>query len=144
MIQVLVDASRLQKMLLELEKKSGNLRPALNGIAGLMLDSTEENFQKEGRPHWLPLAESTKKARAKRGKTGKTLQVTGQLAASVSSRVESHSAIVGTNKAYAAIHQFGGFAGRKHAAVIPERPFLKITKSDLDEAERLLYRHLLK
>lgn len=144
MIQVVVDAKPLQAMLRQLEEKTGNLRPALVGIAGIMMDSTEENFEKEGRPRWPELADSTKKARAKKGKTGKMLQVTGQLAASISSKVESHSAIVGTNKRYAAIHQFGGLAGRGHKVEVPERPFLKITRADLSEAENLLLRHLLK
>ncbi|MFN3395892.1 MAG: phage virion morphogenesis protein [Thermodesulfovibrionales bacterium] len=39
--------------------------------------------------------------------SGKTLQDTGSLAASISRRYNNSSAVVGTNKKYAAIHQFG-------------------------------------
>jgi phage virion morphogenesis protein len=144
-IQVVVNADSLNQLLGDLKRKSGNIRPALVGIAGIMMDSTEENFEMEGRPRWPDLAESTKKARAKKGKyPGKTLQVKGQLAASISPKVTESSALVGTNKKYAAIHQFGGPAGRKHAVDMPERPFLKITKRDVEQAEFLLIRHLLK
>jgi phage virion morphogenesis protein len=136
MIQVVVNADSLNQLLGDLKRKSGNLRPALVGIAGILMDSTEENFEREGRPRWPELAASTQKARAKKGKTGKMLQVTGQLAASVSDRVTANSALVGTNKKYAAVHQFGGPAGRKLAVDMP--------KHDVDEAERLLIRHLLK
>jgi phage virion morphogenesis protein len=145
MIQVVVNSDRLTELLKALERKSGNLRPALVGVAAVMMDSTESNFEQEGRPRWQDLKDSTKKARARKGKyPGKMLQVTSGLSSSVSEKVTATSAIVGTNKAYAAIHQFGGMAGRKKSAEIPERPFLKITKEDIEEAERLLIRHLLK
>ncbi|MFZ5537436.1 MAG: phage virion morphogenesis protein [Pseudomonadota bacterium] len=32
--------------------------------------------------------------------------------------------MVGSNKRYAAIHQFGGQAGRKRRATLPARPYL--------------------
>jgi hypothetical protein len=32
--------------------------------------------------------------------------------------------VVGSNKRYAAIHQFGGQAGRKRRATLPARPYL--------------------
>lgn len=145
MIRAVIDDSRLNALLADIRRKAGNLGPALIAIAGELMDSTAENFDKEGRPRWPGLAESTKKARAKKGKwPGKMLQVSGQLAASISRRVTEDSAIVGTNKAYAGVHQFGGMAGRKRATEIPERPFLKITKRDVDQAEKILLRHLLK
>ena len=83
-----MNADSLNQLLGDLKRKSGNIRPALVGIAGIMMDSTEENFENEGRPRWPDLSESTKKARAKKGKyTGKILQVKGQLAASISPRL---------------------------------------------------------
>lgn len=145
MIQVVVNADGIQRLLADLKAKTNNLRPALVGIAGIMKDSTGENFDREGRPRWPDLADKTKEARKRKGKwPGKILQVSGQLALSISERVTSDSAIVGTNKRYAAIHQFGGRAGRRNAADIPARPFLKIEKTDVQEAEKLLLRHLLK
>ena len=40
---------------------------------------------------------------------------------------------VGTNVKYAAIHQFGGRAGRGHRAEIPARPFLGVADEDWGE-----------
>ena len=53
-------------------------------IAGIMLDSVEENFEKEGRPDkWTSLAKPTIKQRIKKGYwPGRILQVRGELAAS--------------------------------------------------------------
>ena len=39
-------------------------------------------------------------------------------------------ATVGTNEPYAAIHQFGGKAGRGRKVDIPARPFLALTPQD--------------
>lgn len=144
MIEVKVDTSGLSKLLRDIQVRAGNLRPALTKIAGEMAASTEENFDQEGRPRWPNLSASTQKQRAAKGKTGKMLQVSGQLAASISQRVTEDSAIVGTNKIYAGIHQFGGMAGRKRQTPIPARPFLKLTKSDVDLAEKILARYLTK
>lgn len=91
--------------------------------------------QKEGRPEkWTPLAKSTIKQRTKKGYwPGKILQIKGDLAASITSKYDDNSAVVGTNKVYAAIHQFGGDAGRNKKVKIPARPYLKITDNNQKE-----------
>jgi len=100
----------------------------MKNIAGFMADSVEENFKQEGRPEqWVELAESTIKQRKKKGYwPGKILQMRGELAASITSAYDETSAVVGTNKEYAAIHQFGGQAGRNKKVEIPARPYLQI------------------
>ena len=55
----------------------------------------------------------------------------GELAASITSKYDKNSAIVGTNKIYAAIHQFGGKAGRNQKVEIPARPYLQLAKSEV-------------
>jgi phage gpG-like protein len=53
--------------------------------------------------------ESTKASRAAKGKwPGKMLQVSGQLASSITTAHTNNTAQVGTSVIYAAIHQFGG------------------------------------
>ncbi len=124
-----------------------------------MRDAVEENFAQEGRPDkWKPLSRATLesgvktyKRKSKYGKAGtitkqsadkltdrKILQKSGQLAASISEKSDSHSAAVGTNKVYAAIQQFGGKAGRGRKVTIPARPFLKLTDQDIEEIKRML------
>jgi phage gpG-like protein len=50
---------------------------------------------------WAALAPSALKNRARKGKTGKKLQVTGQLLASIQTKSSDVEALVGTNKKYA-------------------------------------------
>ncbi len=119
--------------------------PLMRAIAGVMADEVEENFAQEGRPKWLPLKQPVNPRR----KGGKILQDTGQLAASIQSQSDDSTAVVGTNKKYARIHQLGGrtgahvirprnkkalaFGGRivkkvdHPGSVIPARPYLLVS-----------------
>lgn len=60
------------------------------------------------------------------------------LAGSIQNLSDDQAAIVGTNMVYGAIHQFGGEAGRNHAAEIPARPYLGISERDRRDIERLV------
>lgn len=118
----------------ELLKKVKDRRSLHRMIAATMADKVEQNFEDEGRPKWQDLAQSTKDQRAKKGKwPGKILQRDGQLAASITQQSDNDSAIVGTNLIYAAIHQFGGQAGRGGSVNIPARPYLQLTPDDISE-----------
>ena len=55
---------------------------------------------------------------------------TENLMGSITSAYTNDEAIVGTNEPYAAIHQFGGKAGRGRKVDIPARPFLALTPQD--------------
>jgi phage virion morphogenesis protein len=143
MINITVDDKGVVQLLKRIEQKMGNMRPVMRVIAGIMHDAVEENFEKEGRPKWKPLKKSTIKQRERKGHwPGKILQVSGQLASSITQKATSTSAIVGTNKKYAAIHQFGGKAGRGHKATIPARPFLKLDDKALDEIRNKLIEYV--
>jgi len=134
-IEIKVDDKEIQQLLKRLISKTENLRPLMKNIAGIMLDSVEENFEKEGRPYkWQGLAKPTIKQRTKKGYwPGRILQVRGELAASITSKYDENSAVVGTNKVYAAIHQLGGEAGRNKNVKIPARPYLKLTEDDINQ-----------
>ena len=43
------------------------------------------------------------------------------------------AAVIGSNLDYAAIHQFGGQAGRNKSVEIPARPYLQLTPEDFEE-----------
>lgn len=105
-IEIKLDNKEVESRLLDWVKRSENLRPLMKNIAGIMADSTEENFKKEGRPKWKDLSEKTKTVRKKTGHYPRQiLQVSGQLAMSVTTQYDNESAIIGSNKIYAAIHQ---------------------------------------
>lgn len=153
MIEVSIDCSQVRHALEMLRVSCLDASPAMRAIAGDMERAVEKNFASQGRPAWLGLAPGTIAGRIKGGTwPGKILQRTGQLASSIESRSDSTSATVGTNLAYAAIHQFGGrtrahtITARKGKALafggifrrsvrhpgsnIPARPFLVLGVDD--------------
>ena len=128
-IEIKLDNKEVLTRLQELASRGENLRPLMKNIAGIMATATEDNFKDEGRPDkWIDLSETTKKQRQKIGKyPGQILQVSGQLASSFSTAYDDNSAVIGSNLAYAAIHQLGGQAGKNKKTTIPARPYLKLT-----------------
>lgn len=137
-IEIKLDNKEVESRLLDWVKRSENLRPLMKNIAGIMADSTEENFKEEGRPKWKDLSEKTKTARRKTGHyPGQILQVSGQLAMSITTQYDNESAVIGSNKVYAAIHQIGGPTGKNKKTTIPARPYLKLTDDDL---EKIIYK----
>ncbi|MCI1273269.1 MAG: phage virion morphogenesis protein [Clostridiaceae bacterium] len=143
-VEIKLDNKEVERALLEVAQKCEDMRPLMKNIAGIMADSTEENFAQEGRPDkWQELAESTIKKRTKTGHyPGKILQVEGQLATSITTYYDKESAIIGSNLAYAAIHQLGGQAGKGKKTTIPARPYLVLTNGDLSEILLLLFKYL--
>jgi phage gpG-like protein len=55
-IEIKLDNEKVEEALLEVAKKATELRPLMRNIAGIMADSTEENFKEQGRPKWQDLA----------------------------------------------------------------------------------------
>ena len=133
-IEIKIDNQEVNQRLLELAHRGEKLRPLMKNVAGILAYSTEENFANEGRPKWVDIAESTKKKSQKTGHyPGQILQVTGQLASSISTHYDEDSAVIGSNMDYAANHQLGGQAGRKKAVSIPARPYLQLTEEDFEQ-----------
>lgn len=67
---------------------------------------------------------------ATRGAGQSLLMDSGQLLASLYQRVESHAVVVGSNKVYAADHQFG-------KAHLPARPFLGLSDDNLRDIDNV-------
>lgn len=134
-IEIKIDNKEVLTRLQELASRGENLRPLMKNIAGIMATATEDNFKNEGRPDkWVDLSETTKKQRQKIGKyPGQILQVSGQLASSVSTAYDDNSAVIGSNLAYAAIHQLGGQAGKNKKTTISARSYLKLTDDNFEE-----------
>lgn len=140
---ILVDAE-LRRVLDALAQAGRDLTPAMRDVAQALAAETEANFAAGGRPRWSPLKNPPERRRG-----GAVLQDSGQLAASITTDYSASQAVIGSNKVYAAIHQFGGktaartirptrakalaFGGRFARSVqhpgstIPARPFLPVT-----------------
>lgn len=144
MIDIQIDDREVMATLKRVAAKVDNLRPVMGMIAADMLDAVRENFDQEGRPErWTPLAPSTLKRLEKKGSTGKMLnRSSAGLWHSIHPQSDADSARVGTNKKYAAIHHFGGPAGRGHKVNIPARPFMVLDEDDKRQIVVKLERYL--
>lgn len=127
MIRIEIDDREVRAALDHLARRAADLTPAMADIAQALESETERRFELEG-PGWPDLAERTILERTRAGTwPGKKLQRSaGGLAASIESRHGRDWAEIGSNKVYAAIHQLGGRAGRRRAAIIPARPYLPL------------------
>ena len=125
MAHTTINIEELQEKLSKASAALADKTPLLRRIANTLQNVTEESFDKQASPFgekWKDNAPSTKAK--KRG--NKVLIKSGLLSQSFTQKVTGSSAQVGTNKEYAAIHQFGGKAGRGKKVNIPARPFMPI------------------
>lgn len=149
-----LDHQHLQQTLSKVEHSIGDLTPLMLSLAAELASQTEENFEHEGRPQWPELSDVTIGRRAETGHwPGKMLQVSAAgLAASITTQVTDSSALVGSNKPYAAMMQFGGDQADfpQLWGDVPGRPYLPMdAEGNLQpEAEKasldLVWAHLEK
>ena len=101
-----IDDRAIQRELQRLEKKAGDLHPCLANIGEYLVESTQGRFTKEEDPagvKWAALKQSTKD----RKKHTKILTESSGLRDSIIYTVRNNGLRVGTDKIYAAPHQFG-------------------------------------
>lgn len=137
-IEVRIEDMRVRVLLERLQATMGNLYPAMDEIAGALRLRAEESFNRGVAPgggKWQPWSPATAAFRRKKGKSrsGQILVYDGDLRSSLNHKATANSAIVGAGLRgageggtwrYAAIHQFGGMAGRGRKVRIPARPYL--------------------
>ncbi|MGI2182428.1 phage virion morphogenesis protein [Shewanella oncorhynchi] len=123
--------STVLQVLNSLMDKLDDLSEPMNDIAAVLESATESAFEAEADPTtgqaWASLTDAYLKANPKR-QGGKMLQASaGGLAASVVADSGDFWAAIGSNKIYAAIHQFGGTDDMPAGpAGIPARAYLGI------------------
>jgi phage virion morphogenesis protein len=110
-----------------------HIEPLMGRISGVLVSVAQDNFSAQGRPAWAGLSPATIASYRKRGfRVNSILQKSGNLKNSLQGSHDATSATVGAgsgpSKDYAAIHQFGGFAGRGRKVKIPARPYLPMDK----------------
>lgn len=162
-IKVEIQDTEVRAALRRLVAAGTDLSPAMRSIANYLQAVTEKAFATETDPAtgdpWDDLSDATLARRAKSGHinrdsgAARKLQVTRNLLDSINPDYDSATAVVGTNLAYAATHQFGAgrgeFGATKHGAPIPwgdipARPFLGTSPSDLDHITGILADHIRK
>ncbi|WP_321367602.1 phage virion morphogenesis protein [uncultured Desulfuromusa sp.] len=162
---VRIEDDQVQQALNRALKATGDLTPAMKAIGEHLLRSTEENFRGEHEPDgtpWKPLkvlsyhlGYSIGKKKATHTKSGsltaafskylagrKILTDSHELRNSIHYSASRTSVAIGSGKVYAALHQFGGKAGRGKKVTIPARPFLGIGPGDRQEILAELRNHL--
>lgn len=143
MITITTNANEVALDLRKLAVRSDQLAPLMKQIAGDLEDVTESAFEKEEDPvtgrKWEALKAPTIQSRRRRNKwPGKKLQVTGRLAASITSRFTQTKARIGTNLKYAGTHQ-QGIRGRN----IPQRRFIGLGPADLIKLRQTVQKFLV-
>jgi phage virion morphogenesis protein len=126
-----------------MDRRLHNLKPALQTIGEIGLTSIQRNFEEEGRPRkWKPLRPATIRQREREGKwPGQILirrGVGGGLLGSIYYQAGRSRLVFTAKKIYAAIHHFGGEAGRGRKVTIPARPFMMLQTEDRKEIRETL------
>ena len=139
-VSVEIDGATLNAALARLAAVLADSSTAMDQIGRYLVASTLRRFERERAPNGSPWLKS---ARAL-AEGGRTLTDTGRLRGSIAHTVTDggRAVEVGSNVIYAAIHQFGGRAGRGRRAKLPARPYLGIDERDRTNVLRLVSRAL--
>lgn len=131
--EIKVDDAQVLTTLQRLRALGANPAPAMRDIATIGEKSTRRRFRTEIGPD----GKKWKASLRVQLRGGKTLTKGAHLSGSVSSNYSRDYAEWGVNRIYAAIHQFGGRAGRKvgkagplRGVIIPARPYLGLSNED--------------
>lgn len=145
---IAIDDSELKNIIKKVRAKFSNLQPAMSIVGEILLTSIQRNFEVGGRPQkWTPLKKATIKQRTAQKKwPGQILirtGVSGGLLGSISYRAAADHVTLSANKKYAAIHHFGGKAGRGHKVLMPARPYMMVQDEDWAEIKAALGDYLM-
>jgi phage virion morphogenesis protein len=158
------DIKEFKELVSEYLDKFGKPHPALKSSGEYLIKVTQDRFSGEhdpdGKP-WKPLSPATlfgaymakgrrvftKKGSATKGfqrytMARKILTVSSRLRSSITYETAGNYLVIGTSTIYAAIHQFGGKAGRGRKVLIPQRAFLGVNEQDLAEFSRIMEDYL--
>jgi phage virion morphogenesis protein len=133
------DLSKAMSAIGRIQAALGDMTPLMEEIGAELEASTQRRFETHldpGGEPWAELAARTIKQRVKQGYGAvNILRRTGALANSLHYQAESDRVTIslggtGNSMAYAAIHQFGGLAGRGRKTKIPARPILGVSAED--------------
>lgn len=138
---ILLNDHNLRERLNRVANALENPEPLAADIERVLVSQSLQNFHNNGRPAWAGLSPVTLEIYRKQGikPLGILQRTAGGLRDSVQGSHDATSATVGAgsgkSKDYAAIHQFGGMAGRKRKVRIPARSYLPIDENGILQPE---------
>ena len=134
-VSIKVDDKEVRKMLSGILKRIGNPGPAMKILGAIVRTSIVRNFEKGGRPEkWQALSPET----LKKKKGTAILREQDGLMGSVNYKPFNDKVVISANKIYAAIHHFGGKAGRGKKVTIPALPYMMVQDEDWVEMKAAL------
>lgn len=120
-----------------------DLTPLMKVARVFLKNTVDKNFETEGQhtgDKWPEWSESYKKQRLKMGKSGgKIMTLDGHLRRDVRAKSGIDYAMVGRNKNYAALHNYGGNSSLKHNKTMPKREFMRLDDNAKDHLFAELY-----
>lgn len=137
-IAVEYDDARIRAALEGLTKRLGNLQPVFQDVGEYLLLAHDQRFRDQTSPEgdpWVALSEDYR-SRKKRNQD-RILVLDDILGATLRYQAGDKGLEFGTDRIYAATHQFG-----RDEADIPARPFLGLAPADEEETLRLIEEHL--
>ncbi len=133
------DDAKVQSFVVKAIRHGKDMKPVMADFSEYMMTETLEHFEKEEDPQgqgWQKLKPVTKALRARKKKwPGQILQVDALLKNSIHPAYRSHDMSLSSNQPHAAIHNFGGKAGRGEKVTIPKRQYLGFNADDIDYLE---------
>lgn len=139
MLKISVQVTGAEQAAAIIEKQAGyfdNLGPLLKNLGEELLDSTKQRFVDMVAPDgaaWAPLAPQTQVQKKKN--RDKILTLSGDLSNLMHYQIRGNTLEVGSDRVYAATHQFGRGA-------IPARPFLGLSRTDEQSIVDIVKEHL--
>lgn len=167
-VEITVEDAQIKAMLQKLAQRVGNLTPVMREAGRTLKNDAINNFKGQHAPDgtpWKRLSAATLINRGRRAVGGgsiltknrsrtkvkaylamtsaQTLLDTGVLRNSVQAlETTPNSVTVGSRIKYAAIHQFGGMAGKGRKVRIPARPFIGMSPQARTDIINAINRHM--
>lgn len=150
--RVKFESEQAQAAIKRLAANASNLRPFLNQIASVYIQSTEQRFESQTSPSgrsWKRNTPDTQRLKLK-GMRARPPAIdgpnhigvwSGKLASSIKWSVVNDSLYIGSNQPYAGWFQ-RGHKGVKPWGDVPARPFLGATKKADDKVQTMLKKYL--
>lgn len=114
--------------------KLGDTQALMESVGDALVSGTLKRFDAEEEPTGKKWPKS--KRAAKEG--GQTLTDKAFLRRSIDSAATPEKVMVGSNLPYARIHQLGGKTGKGHKVDMPARPYLGVSKEDMEEVRETM------
>ncbi len=128
-----IDVTPIQQAFKRLQQLGTDTTPITRGIAAVLASESEDAFASETDPNtgkkWSPLSARYQEKLDDSGRNGLMLQRSqGGLAMSLTTSYDATRAAIGSNKVYAALHQWGGLPTMPAApAAVPARPYMGLS-----------------